>query len=51
MKSYNLEYNKTKECEIFIFGDGLKFWSFFKMKYWICKEFAHFKKSNLFNNE
>jgi hypothetical protein len=42
-KSYNLEYNKTKECEILIFGDDLKFWSFVKMKHWICKEFAHFK--------
>jgi hypothetical protein len=27
-KSYNFEYNKTKECEILIFGDDLKFWSF-----------------------
>jgi len=42
--SYILEYNKTKECENFIFGDDLKFWSFFKMKPWICKEFSHFKK-------
>ncbi len=24
-KSYSLEYNKTKECEIFNFGDDLKF--------------------------
>jgi hypothetical protein len=24
-KSYSLEYNKTKECEILIFGDDLKF--------------------------
>jgi hypothetical protein len=24
-KSYNLEYNKTKECEILIFGDDLTF--------------------------
>jgi hypothetical protein len=43
-KSYSLEYNKTKECENLIFGDDLKFWSFFKMKHWICKEFAHFLK-------
>jgi len=43
-KSYSLEYNKTKECEKLIFGDDLKFWSFFKMKHWICKEFAHLKK-------
>jgi hypothetical protein len=39
---YSLEYNKTKEYENLIFGDDLKFWSFFKMKQWICKEFAHF---------
>jgi hypothetical protein len=32
-KSYNLEYNKTKKCEILIFGDDLKFWSFLKMKH------------------
>jgi len=43
-KSYSLEYNKTKECENFNFGDDLKFWSFFKMKHEICKEFAHFSK-------
>jgi len=24
-KNYNLKYNKTKECEILIFGDDLKF--------------------------
>jgi len=24
-KSYNLKYNKSKECEIFIFGDYFKF--------------------------
>jgi hypothetical protein len=41
-KSYGLEYNKTKECEIFIFGDDLKFWSFFKMKHWVCKESTQF---------
>jgi hypothetical protein len=28
-----LKYNKTKECEVSIFGDDLKFWSFFKMKH------------------
>ncbi len=43
-KSYSLEYNKTKECEILIFGDDLNFWSFFRMKHWICKESAHFLK-------
>jgi len=32
-KSYSLEYIKTKECEILILGDDLKFWSFFKMKH------------------
>jgi hypothetical protein len=42
-KSYNLEYN-NKECELLIFGDDLKFWSFFKMKHWICKESTHFSK-------
>jgi hypothetical protein len=29
-KSYNLKYNKIKECEILIFGDDLNFWTFFK---------------------
>jgi hypothetical protein len=33
---------KLKNCEILIFGDDLKFLSFFKMKHWICKEFADF---------
>jgi hypothetical protein len=42
-KKNSLEYNKTKECETLIFGDDLKFWSFFKMKHWIYKESAHFK--------
>jgi len=32
-KSYNLNYNETKECEILIFGDDLEFGSFFKMKH------------------
>jgi hypothetical protein len=32
-KSYSLKYNKTKECEILVFGDDLKFWSFLKMKH------------------
>jgi hypothetical protein len=32
-KSYSLENNKTKECEILIFDDDFKFWSFFKMKH------------------
>jgi hypothetical protein len=41
-KGYKLKYNKTKECEILIFGDDLNFWSFKKMKLWIYKEFAHF---------
>jgi hypothetical protein len=50
--SYSLEYNKTKECEILIFGDDLKFWSFFKMKHWICLNDLHtFKNSYLFNND
>ncbi len=40
-KIYTLEYNKTKECEILIFGDDLKFWSFFKMKHWICTFFKN----------
>jgi hypothetical protein len=43
-KSYNLENNKTTECKILIFGDDSKFWSYFKMKHWIYKEFSHFKK-------
>jgi len=50
-KIYNLKYNKTKECEILIFGDDLKFWSFFKMKHWIYKESKHFSKFILFNND
>jgi len=41
--NYSLDYKKTKECEFFFFYD-LKFWSFFKMKQWIYKESAHFKK-------
>jgi len=41
-KSYSLKYNKTKGFEILIFGDDLKFSSFFKMKHWIFKESAHF---------
>jgi hypothetical protein len=44
-KSYNLKYNKTKVCENSFFGDDLKFWSFFKMKNWVCREFAHLKKN------
>jgi len=43
-KIYSLKYNKIKECENLIFGDDFKFWSFFKMKHWIYKEYAHFKK-------
>ncbi len=39
-----IKYNKIKECENLIFGDDLKFWSFFKMKHWIYKESTHFKK-------
>jgi len=31
-KTYSLEYNKTKKCEILIFGNDLKFLSFFKKK-------------------
>jgi hypothetical protein len=42
-KSYRLEYNKTKEFENLFFCDDLKFWSFFKMKHWICKEYTHLK--------
>jgi hypothetical protein len=41
-KSYSLKYNQTKECEILMFADDLQFWSFFKMKRWICEESAHF---------
>jgi hypothetical protein len=41
-KKDRLTYNKTKECEKLIFGDDLEFWSFFKMKHWICKESTHF---------
>jgi hypothetical protein len=32
-KKLSLKYNKTKECENLIFGDDLKFPSFFKMKH------------------
>jgi hypothetical protein len=31
-RSYTVKYNKTKGCEILIFGDDLKFWSFFKIE-------------------
>jgi hypothetical protein len=41
-KNYSLEYNKIKDCEILIFDDDLKLWSFFKMKHWICKGSTHF---------
>jgi hypothetical protein len=41
-KSYSLKYNKSKECEILIFGDDLNFWSFSKMKHWIYKKIAPF---------
>ncbi len=41
-KGYSLKYNKSKECEILIFDDGLKIWSFFKIKCWIYKESTHF---------
>jgi len=34
-----------------ILSDDLKFWSFFKMKHWICKESTHFLKLILFNND
>jgi hypothetical protein len=34
MKSYSLKYNKIRKCEISIFGDDLKFWSFLKMTHW-----------------
>jgi hypothetical protein len=43
-KNYSLKYSKIKKCENLIFGDDLEFWSFFKMKHWIYKEFAHLKK-------
>jgi len=43
-KSYSLEYNEIKECENLIFGDKLKFWSFFKIKHWKYKESEHLKK-------
>jgi hypothetical protein len=50
-ESCSWKYNKIKECEVLIFGDDLKFWSFFKMKHWIYKEFAHLKNNSyLFNN-
>jgi hypothetical protein len=51
VKSYSLKYNKTKECEILVFGDDLKFWSLLKMKHWICKKSPHFKSWYLFNND
>jgi hypothetical protein len=40
-KSYSLEYNETKECENLFFGDDLIFFSFFKIKHLIYKEFTH----------
>jgi hypothetical protein len=48
MKRKNsLEYNKTKECDNLILEDDLKFWSFFNMKHWICKDSAHFFKKKI----
>jgi hypothetical protein len=49
-KSYSLEHNKIKECEILIFGAELKFWSFFKMKnIEFVRNLYIFKFSYLFN--
>jgi hypothetical protein len=50
-KSYNSEYNKIKECEILVFGDDLKFWSFLKMKLESVKNMQTFLNSYLFNND
>jgi hypothetical protein len=50
-KSYSLEYNKTKECEISIFDGDFKFWSFFNTKHWIYKNLDTFENSYLFKND
>jgi hypothetical protein len=50
-KSYNLEYNKTKECEILIFGDDLNFEHFSRWNIESIKNLHTFKKSYLFNND
>jgi hypothetical protein len=50
-KSYSLEYNKTKECEILIFGDDLKFWSFSRWNIEILRNLHVFLNSCLFNND
>jgi len=50
-KNYSLEHNKTKECENLIFGDDLKFWSFFKMNIKFIKTMYTFLISYLFNNK
>jgi len=50
MKTYILEYNKTKEGEKFIFGDDWKFWYFSRWNIEsarICK----LLKFILFNND
>jgi len=50
-KNCSLEHNKTKECENLIFGDDLKFWSFFKMNIKFIRTMHTFLISYLFNNK
>jgi hypothetical protein len=49
-KSYSLEYNKTKECEILIFGDDSNFYHFSRWNIESVKNLHTFKNSYLFNN-
>jgi hypothetical protein len=46
-KSYNLEYNKTKECENLIFGDYFDHFSKWNIEF--IKNMHTFKNSYLFN--
>jgi hypothetical protein len=51
-KNHSVEYNKTKECEILVFDDDLKFWSFFsRWNIEFVKNLNTFKNSYLFNND
>jgi hypothetical protein len=50
-KSYSLEYNKTKESEISIFDDDLKFDHFSRWNVEFVRNIHTFKNSDLFNND
>jgi hypothetical protein len=50
-KTYSLKYNKTKECEILIFDDDLKFDHFSRWNIEFVRNLHTFKISYLFNND